>query len=583
MAEEEGSQSGSNVSNEVDPEEDLRSGNEIPDVAPEETVYSYLMFASLWRQGQKETGGMGYDVYLAYFLAFLCLFMQGFILYAIYGSVVASNVSWKNSIMDTGNDSDHMAVMEEKDDGCKKGGSLCSWKDGQFTCFPPTPQLSSRWHDLDINGDGVWTIEEAKEIQEKIKCELKVNSVEIFNVFVKFLLNRKKIIWLHPDTLAGKKIYEPYFKYAAGDIQVCGFKTTDMCPNMLKRGFFDAPLTHNTVPRVGNTIESAMSYCFALLEGGGFCERTLPSTYSVWKKSAVSECKSPRFDPFVYTHPVTGEAKSMLAVDYEARKDYENAKGTFFITYKSIIIGLWILAMVFEAKGITLLLQWMITYPSPKNKDGSDCVEEYDDNGDVKFKIKSVMFNQRVLFGLMILARFVMLWVLSIVGTSLLLKQTSYMGLVMDAVSLVFVIEIAGILYTQGIRPKAQTEIADHIDPMPVKLLGPKSLTDDASLQDVLWLLFAFAVVGWIMYEYQTTTVIPLYDALECTCVVKGDKCREANKFDYDYWYEYWKVTTPQIFKDIAKLKASVSFAQKRSFGGLLSKSAQAARAMTLG
>merc|ERR1719327_937351 len=94
------------------------------------------------------------------------------------------------------------------------------------------------------------------------------------------------------------------------------------------------------------------------------------------------------------------------------------------------------------------------------------------------------------------LCRFVMLWVLSIVGTSLLLKQTSDMGLVMDAVSLVFVIEIAGILYTQGIRPKAQSEIADYIDPMPVKLLGPKCLTDDASFQDVVWLLFAATIVA---------------------------------------------------------------------------------------
>eukprot|EP00747_Dinoflagellata_sp_TGD_P121949 gnl/TRDRNA2_/TRDRNA2_173513_c1_seq8.p1 gnl/TRDRNA2_/TRDRNA2_173513_c1~~gnl/TRDRNA2_/TRDRNA2_173513_c1_seq8.p1 ORF type:complete len:270 (-),score=59.68 gnl/TRDRNA2_/TRDRNA2_173513_c1_seq8:228-1037(-) len=263
----------------------------------------------------------------------------------------------------------------------------------------------------------------------------------------------------------------------------------------------------------------------------------------------------------------------MLSVDYEARESYETAKGPFFITYKSIIIGLWILSMVFEAKGIVLLLQWMLTYPT--SKDGSDAVEECDEDGDVKFKIKAVMFNQRVMIGLMTLARFVMLWVLSIVGTSLLLKQTSYMGLVMDAVSLVFVIEIAGILYTQGIRPKAHEEISEHIDPMPVNLLGPKFLTEDASLQDVLWLLFAMSVVALIMYEYQTTTVIPLYDALECVCVVKGEKCREASLFDYDYWYKYWKETTPQIFKDIATLKATVSFTQKQSFGTLLAKSAQ--------
>merc|ERR1719161_1087554 len=129
----------------------------------------------------------------------------------------------------------------------------------------------------------------------------------------------------------------------------------------------------------------------------------------------------------------------------------------------------------------------MITFPAPKNKDASDCVEEYKDGEDTKFKINAITFVNRIAFGGVIIARFLMLWVLAIVGNSLLLKQTSYMGLVMDAVSLVFVIEIASILYTQGIRPKAQSEIAECIDPMPVQVLGPKFLTEDASLQDVLW------------------------------------------------------------------------------------------------
>ena len=45
----------------VAPGGDFRDANEQAEVAPEETVYSYLMFASLWRQGEKQTG-MGYDL-----------------------------------------------------------------------------------------------------------------------------------------------------------------------------------------------------------------------------------------------------------------------------------------------------------------------------------------------------------------------------------------------------------------------------------------------------------------------------------------------------------------------------------------
>eukprot|EP00747_Dinoflagellata_sp_TGD_P145731 gnl/TRDRNA2_/TRDRNA2_176614_c7_seq26.p1 gnl/TRDRNA2_/TRDRNA2_176614_c7~~gnl/TRDRNA2_/TRDRNA2_176614_c7_seq26.p1 ORF type:complete len:596 (+),score=133.39 gnl/TRDRNA2_/TRDRNA2_176614_c7_seq26:98-1789(+) len=551
---------------------DLRDDPEIPDIAPEGNVYSYLMFATLWRQGTK---GVSLDVYVAYFLAFLCLFMQGIILGAIWNSVVARNVSWRNSVMTTGNDWDLFEPKEEAEKQCTAGGSLCFVDGDVFTCAPPTVQLTSRWSDLDLDGDGIWTIEEAEEVQEDIKCQLKVNSVEVFHVFVKFLENRKHIIWLHPDVLAAKAIHLPYFKYAAGDIQVCGFKTTDMCPNLLKRGFFDAALAHNTVPRVGNTTESALKYCHALLASGGFCEKTLPSTYSVWKKEAVEECGAPSYSPFTYEHPTSGEMKSMLSVDYEARQDYEMAQTPFHITYKSLIIFLWILAMCVEAKGLVLLANLLLVVEI--SKDGTDAVEEDGDGDDIKYSITKMMQNERMIIGFFTFCRAVMLMVLSKVGTELLLKQNGYIDLVMDAVSLVFVMEISGILYTQAIRPKAQQEINDHVEPMPVEPLGPESFKKNPALQDIFWLCFVGALVAYIMYDFLHTTVKPLYDALECTCLVRGETCREAELFSYDYWYEYWHKTTPGIFRDVAKLKAQErgSFIQPKTFGNLLQKAAR--------
>eukprot|EP00747_Dinoflagellata_sp_TGD_P145716 gnl/TRDRNA2_/TRDRNA2_176614_c7_seq1.p1 gnl/TRDRNA2_/TRDRNA2_176614_c7~~gnl/TRDRNA2_/TRDRNA2_176614_c7_seq1.p1 ORF type:complete len:611 (+),score=145.72 gnl/TRDRNA2_/TRDRNA2_176614_c7_seq1:83-1834(+) len=565
-----GSQAGSQASEE--PRVDLRSDVEIPDVGPEENVFSYLMFASLWRQGTK--GKVSHDVTMAYFLALLCLFMQGVILWAVWNSVVAKNVSWKNSVMNTGQEWDLLAPKPGPN-ACNSGGSLCFVEDGQFTCAPPTVQLTSRWVDLDINNDGIWTLEEAKQVQEDIKCQLKVNSVEVFHVFIKFLENRKHIIWLHPDVLDGKAIHLPYFKYAAGDIQVCGFKTTDMCPNLLKRGFFDAALTHGTVPRVGNTTESALKYCHALLASGGFCEKTLPSTYSVWKKEAVEECGAPSYSPFTYEHPTSGEMKSMLSVDYEARQDYEMAQTPFHITYKSLIIFLWILAMCVEAKGLVLLANLLLVVEI--SKDGTDAVEEDGDGDDIKYSITKMMQNERMIIGFFTFCRAVMLMVLSKVGTELLLKQNGYIDLVMDAVSLVFVMEISGILYTQAIRPKAQQEINDHVEPMPVEPLGPESFKKNPALQDIFWIFVVVALVAYVMSEYIQTTVKPLYDALECTCVQKGEKCREAQLFNYDYWYEYWHKTTPGIFRDIAKLKAEErgSLIQPKTFGNLLQQAAK--------
>ncbi|CAK0846431.1 unnamed protein product [Prorocentrum cordatum] len=154
------------------------------------------------------------------------------------------------------------------------------------SCAPPSVQLSGRWVELDTDGDGNWTREEAQAAASELYCKYHVNAVEVFDVFVTFLVNRENIIWIHPAVRAGKGIPKSYFKYAAGDIIMCGYRNADMCPNLLKRGFFDAPLKHGTVPRVGTTTSSALKYCYDMLDEGGICDRTLPSTYTVWKKSS---------------------------------------------------------------------------------------------------------------------------------------------------------------------------------------------------------------------------------------------------------------------------------------------------------
>eukprot|EP00747_Dinoflagellata_sp_TGD_P056188 gnl/TRDRNA2_/TRDRNA2_149958_c0_seq1.p1 gnl/TRDRNA2_/TRDRNA2_149958_c0~~gnl/TRDRNA2_/TRDRNA2_149958_c0_seq1.p1 ORF type:complete len:428 (+),score=61.63 gnl/TRDRNA2_/TRDRNA2_149958_c0_seq1:133-1284(+) len=330
-----------------------------------------------------------------------------------------------------------------------------------------------------------------------------------------------------------------------------------MCPNLLKRGFFDAPLIHDTVPRVGNSTKSALDYCYDLLRPGGFCERTLPSTYTVWKSESVHECGGPILNPFTFKHPVTKEEKSLLAVDYEARQRYEDVQGRFFIVYKSLVIGIWILAMVYEARFIFLTFNWVLVYPH--SEDGSDAVEKHDENGTVKFTIHKTTMSIRLMVAAMTAARFVMLTVLAVVGTTLLLRSTSYMSIIMDGVALVFILEIATLLYTQVVRLKAQEEMDLHVDPMPVEhtAMCPEFLRKSAGLQDVFLLGLVFLIVILVMYFYYTETVEPLYDALQCTCVTKGRNCREAQLFDYDFWYEYWNKTTPAIFHDIDRIKAS--------------------------
>lgn len=520
-------------------------------VAPSDNVYSYFMFISP-TEIAKEGGSFTWDSLMAYLLVLLNFFMQGWLLYTVFNEVVMGNIEWQNGIMNNPNQ-----VFAPKPEGCNDGGSLCFMENNTFTCAPPSVQLTGRWDELDTNGDGIWTLEEVTEAQEALQCKYVVNPVEVFNVFITFLKAREKILWLHPDVKAGKAIHLPYFTYAAGDIIMCGYRNQFMCPNLLKRGVFHAPLKYYTAPRVGKTIESALEYCNNLLEPGGMCEKTLPSTYTVWKISSAAQCKTPRFEKMVYEHPKTGVKKSMVSVDYDARQAYDLSKTQQFQVYKGIIIFLWLLAMLQEFKDITIAFTWVLRFPSADQFGDAAVLRETNDDGDDKYTIQGITGSHRAMVGMVTLLRTFMTITLTVVGGSFLLKGTDYIGLLMDAVALVFIVEIAQIIYAQCLRPEIR-EQCESLEPMQVLMYGVDFLNRRPPIVDVIHLISLLIIVICVMMWYNSSTVQPLYDALECTCLSKGEKCREAESFSYDFWYQYWKSDVPAVFSAVDELKASV-------------------------
>ena len=99
-----------------------------------------------------------------------------------------------------------------------------------------------------------------------------------------------------------------------------------------------------------------------------------------------------------------------------------------------------------ELKRLITVCAWIRTFPASADfPEGEDVVEEKEGD-DVTYEIKGISSSHRrhVLFLTMI--RLVMLAILTVVGASLLLKGPSYMNLIMDAVSLVFILENAGII-----------------------------------------------------------------------------------------------------------------------------------------
>jgi len=411
-------------------------------------------------------------------------------------------------------------------------------------------QLTGRWDELDTNGDGVWSIEEATEEQETLKCKYSVDPVEVFDVFVNILMLREGLIWIHPDVRAGKKIFKPYFEYLKGDIVMCGYGVVDMCPNLLERGFFNAPLELNSSPRVGNTTASALKYCQGLLQQQGTCEQLLPSTYAVWKKEGIDQCDSPDYDRFVFKHPVDGLPKSLLMVDYDARKAYEKYQTPMYFTYKSVIIFIWGLVMVSELKTIVNLYQWVVYFPTAG-------AGEFVDNQ----TISGIDREHRIINFIIAVIRTFVLIMLIWIGTLFLLKSGDYVDLLFDAVAVVFVLEFGDILYCKAVRRQLQAQVGE-LNAMTFKgsSISPY-LSRRPGLVDMLWILGLIIAVCCTMCYYYSTVVIPVFDALQCTCLNIGGNCREAKTFNYDFWYDYWSNVVPNVLGQLDQMEAAAASA----------------------
>lgn len=61
-----------------------------------------------------------------------------------------------------------------------------------------------------------------------------------------------------------------------------------------------------------------------------------------------------------------------------------------------------------------------------------------------------------------------------------------------------------------------------------------------------------------VMWWNLENVTLPIYNALECTCLSSGDQCFEAKEFDKPWWDNYWFKIIPGVFSEVDALKATV-------------------------
>eukprot|EP00418_Pyrodinium_bahamense_P033994 CAMPEP_0179135400 /NCGR_PEP_ID=MMETSP0796-20121207/64468_1 /TAXON_ID=73915 /ORGANISM="Pyrodinium bahamense, Strain pbaha01" /LENGTH=551 /DNA_ID=CAMNT_0020834425 /DNA_START=60 /DNA_END=1712 /DNA_ORIENTATION=- len=540
---------------------------------PQEDVYTYLMFMIPIEQARaksKERAGFAWGSFLAYLIVVVAVTLQSVLIYNIFHSIVLGDMKWQLSV-------------SRPFAGCNTGGSLCSELNGEYTCAPPSVQLASRWDELDADHDGIWTREEVEAAREGLKCKYNVDPVEAFDVYVNILLGWEEVLWIHPDVRSGKAIPRAYFVFAAGDVIMCSHRTSDMCPNLLMRGMWDAPLRYNSSRRVGNTITSALKYCRGLLEEGGRCEQMLPSAFAVWKKSSDEQCVGAGYSKVTYQHPVTNRTKSLLAVDYEVLADYKRVDEEFeFRIYKACVIGIYLLAMLFDLKSITMFATFVVKFPSAAGQAEPVTEEaEDDDPTQSKYTIHGITQGHRACMGVLVLVRFVMFVALTVVGLLFLLRTMSVLDLILNGLGLLFVVEISNIVYTQMLGPFLKQEFQDA-RPLKVPMLYDSlPMNRNPALKDLLWFSVLAAALVLGMYLYKVLVTDPMTTALKCACLSQGETCREAQLFDKAFWEKYWSQDIPAVFRAVDEMRQTGS--THVPLAALMTGSARAKRRMPSG
>jgi len=514
-------------------------------VKPSATVSSFFFFIPpLIRRA--ETATPEYRVGTLRFAMFLVLItyvMQLGMLYVIGNFVVEERQEWVESVIAMSDIGDEV--------GCGNKEALCLHVDGQFNCGPKSVQLYGRWHLLDSNRDGVFSLAEAtnKKQRDAMICRYGVDTL----VFYKFLLNEltsnplltSKGL-LHSNLTSGVGIHKSYFDWFKADAVMCAYGDENMCGNLFAKGVFDAPMTRPGVSLAVNDTTSAFTYCNDLLKEGGRCMNMLPSTYRVWRLETNQLCGAKEHNPYVYTNPSDDtDVRSVSRVDFSMRQEYHKTNDVAFKVFLWALMTIFYFTVLAELRETLRLAVWVAYFPAR----GLPGEEGYVPDEAGETQLKGIHKNHRTMCTILVGIKFFMIVVVAYAGTLFLFADTNVMNLLFDALSLVFIIQVDALVYETLVRQSAKDEL-ESIQTMHVgdEKITAFYLSHNPPYRDFLWVLgLVFASAAVITYEF-VDHIHPLQQALDCACIVEGKECFEATQYDRAWWNNYWLKELPACY-----------------------------------
>jgi hypothetical protein len=371
---------------------------------------------------------------------------------------------------------------------------------------------------LDLNGDGMWDLEEAQELQQQwhkiFGREMNLDHVQ--KKLVRYA-KQGKLVAQHGVPQNVSALPASWMQAESGKLSLCAMTSTDMCGNMEVRGVLKS---------LFNSTENAYDKNDRLEQCEDVVDEYCPRVFGVlWKSfqdyvgQGCGEIEK-EWDPKYRVNVGT----------YEMTQKYVSSNGavasTAYFSFLLLIIVIWWLSIFTEIRKV--LDWWIIVAFIDSTKDP---LVETDD----KLALVSIpMWHKIYLIVLNIVPRTVIVLWLSVMGSFFLMSADSYADLVLNSVALGFLIEIDDMMFTATASHRnrknlerceeviVRHRVFEFVDKATCQKYNTVSLFNTMLICGISLVFVLWTYTGRHGKE-------DMADAFRCMCHSAGENCVEAH------------------------------------------------------
>lgn len=466
---------------------------------------------------------------------------------------------------------------------------LCTvYVNGSYSCKPPSVAFTSRWKSLDLDGDGVWTMEEAAAAEKKLTAATKEHKGNadswitrrptlIFNSIVNGLKRRSTLLenqftgngtslYLSQDLQDRNAIPKAYFDYWAGDAMMCTRFDRSTCEHVVGSGLFDAALAKAPIAAASKGIldyDSAIRHCQFMLQEGGGCEESLPVSFTENRYSRRSMCGVVQLRGVgAMTNPAdSSESLPLMETSFSLLEQQKRAVDVMFLFFKVLLMYLFYATLIQELRELVGTLEFLVRFPGLQlASDPGGLILEDDKQGEdgKKYRITAISRKHRGILTIIFTLRVFILCILVRFGSWFLLNEGRYIELVMNALALSFITGIDEMMYSfmeaaeikeDGFEDVEQLYYESVIPPWNKSWLG-------YCFRKECWGLFFIPVISIVVVLWNAQyTRLPRIEAMNCACLSEGENCAESMVNQKAWWQYYWTHILPAAIHQIEAMR----------------------------